>query len=127
MPVEGLAGEVALNREVVVEERERLRDARLEVRLQERAGNLKNTKLRWFSRCGQFTRIGHILGGGRPLLKEGGPISYMARPSGVFQPLSSNTLKARLFKVPPIPKPQQTPNTFRVIPWTLELSRLNLI
>ena len=29
---------------------------------------------------GQFTRIGHIPGGGQPLLREGGPISYDARP-----------------------------------------------
>ena len=36
----------------------------------------RNRRLRWFSRCGQFTRIGHIPGGGRPLLREGGPISY---------------------------------------------------
>ena len=41
---------------------------------------VQNRKLRWFSRCGPFTRIGHIAGGGRPLLREGGPISYEARP-----------------------------------------------
>ena len=31
-------------------------------------------------RFGQFTRIGHIPGGGQPLLREGGPISYDPRP-----------------------------------------------
>ena len=41
----------------------------------------RTRRLRWFSRCGQFTRIGHIPGQGRPLLREGGPISYEARPS----------------------------------------------
>ena len=30
------------------------------------------------------TRIGHIPGGGRPLLREGGPISSEARPSILF-------------------------------------------
>ena len=30
------------------------------------------------SRCGPSTGIGHILGGGLPLLREGGPISYQA-------------------------------------------------
>ena len=42
----------------------------------------RNRRLRWLSRCGQFTRIG----GKRPLLREGGPISYEAMPSGSFQP-----------------------------------------
>ena len=37
------------------------------------------------SHSGQFTRAGHIPGGGRPLLQEGGPISYEARPSPFFQ------------------------------------------
>ena len=32
----------------------------------------------------QFTRIGHIPGGGRPLLRDGGPISYNAGPSLSF-------------------------------------------
>ena len=41
---------------------------------------------RWFSRCGPFTRIGHIPGGGRPLLRDGGPISYQARPSSLVNP-----------------------------------------
>ena len=34
---------------------------------------------------GQFTRISHIPLGGRPLLREGGPISEEARPSASFQ------------------------------------------
>ena len=38
----------------------------------------------WFSRCGPFTQIGHIPGGGRPLLREGGPISYQPRPEATF-------------------------------------------
>jgi len=38
-------------------------------------------KNRWFSRFGQFTRIGNIPGGRRPLLQEGGPIGYQPRPS----------------------------------------------
>ena len=38
------------------------------------------------SRCSQLTRIGHVPVEGRPLLREGGPISYEARPSGFFQP-----------------------------------------
>ena len=41
--------------------------------------------MHWFSRSGQFTRIGHVSGAGRPLLREGGPISYEARPSAFFQ------------------------------------------
>ena len=32
-------------------------------------------------RFGQFTRIGHILGGGGALLREDGPVSYEATPS----------------------------------------------
>ena len=38
----------------------------------------KNTRLRWYSQCGQFIPIGHIPGGQRPLLREGGLISYAA-------------------------------------------------
>ena len=45
----------------------------------------------WFSRCGQFTRIGHIPGGGRPLLREGGPISYETTPSAFFSAQSSSS------------------------------------
>ena len=33
------------------------------------------------SRFGHFTRIGHVPGGRGALLREGGPISYKARPS----------------------------------------------
>ena len=40
-------------------------------------------KLLWFSRCGPFTRIGHIPGG-RPLLRKGGLISYQPRPEATF-------------------------------------------
>ena len=40
----------------------------------------------WFSRCGHFTRFGQIPGGGRPLLREVGPISYEATPSAFSQP-----------------------------------------
>ena len=36
-------------------------------------------------RYSQFTRIGHVLGGGQPLWREGGPISYEARPSAFLQ------------------------------------------
>ena len=47
-----------------------------------------STKLRWFSRFCHFTRTGHIPGGGgRPLLREGGPFSYEARPSRCFSPI----------------------------------------
>jgi len=46
--------------------------------------------VKWFSRCGHFTRIGQITEGGRPLLREGGPISYEA---GLLD-LSSPTLSA---------------------------------
>ena len=35
---------------------------------------------------GHSTRIGHIRGGGRPLLREGGPISYEATPSRCSRP-----------------------------------------
>ena len=38
-------------------------------------------------RCGQSTPIAHIAGRGRPLLREGGPTSYEARPSGSCQPV----------------------------------------
>jgi hypothetical protein len=54
----------------------------------------KNRRLRWFILFGQFTRIGRISGGGRPLLQEGGPISYEQRPSPsstpafIFHPLT---------------------------------------
>ena len=40
-------------------------------------------------RLGQFTRIGHISEGGRPLLREGGPISYEPRPSRSSTPKPS--------------------------------------
>ena len=39
---------------------------------------------------GHFTQIGHIPGGGRPLWREGGPISYEPRPSASFRPLPPN-------------------------------------
>ena len=51
----------------------------------------RNRRLRWFGRCGQFTRISHIPGEGRPLLREGGPISYEATTSVFFQPHSRPT------------------------------------
>ena len=35
--------------------------------------------------CSQFTRIGHDPGGRRPLLRDGGPIIYRARPSAFFR------------------------------------------
>ena len=37
-----------------------------------------------FSVKGQFTLLGHIPGGGRPLLREGAPISYQPRPEAAF-------------------------------------------
>ena len=43
--------------------------------------------MRWFSPFGKFTRIGHIPGEGWPLLREGGPMSYEARPSRCSIPL----------------------------------------
>ena len=43
-----------------------------------------------FSDKGQFTRIGHIPGGGQPLLREGGPISYEATPFPSFQHTPAN-------------------------------------
>ena len=49
---------------------------------------LPKRRLRWFSRCGQFTRIGHIPGEGRPLLRKDGPMSYEATPSASFQPVT---------------------------------------
>ena len=49
----------------------------------------RSRSLRWFSRCGPLTRIGHIPGVGRPLLREGGPISYEATPSASFWGVSS--------------------------------------
>ena len=55
--------------------------------------NNQRSRLRWSSRCGQFTGISHIPGGGQPLLREGGPISYEARPSASFQPAKNGTLK----------------------------------
>ena len=36
---------------------------------------------------GQVTRIYHIPGRRRPLWREGGPVSYEARPSGSFHPV----------------------------------------
>ena len=42
-----------------------------------------------------LTRIGHIPGGGRPLLREGGPISYQSRPSATFPKLSPQQRAAR--------------------------------
>ena len=44
-----------------------------------------NKQLRWFSRGGQLSRIGHIPGRGRPLLRQSGLICYETRPSGFFQ------------------------------------------
>jgi len=41
----------------------------------------KYRRLRWFSDKRQFTRAGRNSEGGRTLLREGGPISYEARPS----------------------------------------------
>jgi len=60
-------------------------------------------------RVGQFTRIGHIPGGGLPLLREGGPISYEARPSASFQPGCPHVLDPRV-------------NEFA--DWTLKLTNL---
>ena len=54
----------------------------------------RNRKLRWFSRCSQFTRISHVPGEGRPLLREGGPISYEATPSASFQPAARRGIRA---------------------------------
>ena len=34
--------------------------------------------------CPMLTRTGHIPGGGRPLLREGAPISYQPRPEATF-------------------------------------------
>ena len=45
---------------------------------------MKNRRLRWFSRFGPLTRNGHIPGRCRPLLREGGPISYQPRPEATF-------------------------------------------
>jgi len=40
-----------------------------------------------FSLKGQFTLLGHISGGGgRPLLREGAPISYQPRPEATSPP-----------------------------------------
>jgi len=52
----------------------------------------RNTRLRLFDRYSQFIRIGHVPGGGRPLLREGGPISYEATPSAFFLPRSAPLL-----------------------------------
>jgi len=43
------------------------------------------------SRYSQCTRIGHVPGEGRPLLWEGGPISYETRPSVCFLPTFQST------------------------------------
>ena len=39
-----------------------------------------------FSVKGQFTLRGHIPGGGRPLLREGSPISYQPMPEATSPP-----------------------------------------
>ena len=46
----------------------------------------RNRRLCLLSRRSQFTRIGYVPGGGRPFWREGGTISYEARPSRRFQP-----------------------------------------
>ena len=54
----------------------------------------KNTLLFWFGHFGQITRIGYILGGARPLLREGGPIGYHATPSDlVSKPLTPDQVR----------------------------------
>jgi hypothetical protein len=48
--------------------------------------------INWFSQYGQFTRIGHIPGGWRPLLRQVGPICYEPRLSPcscTLEPLTS--------------------------------------
>ena len=40
----------------------------------------------WFSVKGQFTPLGHIPKGGRPLLREGTLISYQPRPEATSPP-----------------------------------------
>ena len=55
----------------------------------------RNRWLHLFSRCSQCTRVGHVPGGGRPPLREGGPISYEARPSGFFQPVDAISASKR--------------------------------
>ena len=59
--------------------------------------SLHPNQLRWFGDEGEFTRMRHIPGGRRPLLREGGPISYEARPSPCFQPmLTSRSLQTKM-------------------------------
>ena len=79
-PMQTLTGEVARVRADPGHD-ERAHDPRLlAVQLARR-----EARLRCFSHFGDFTRCGHIPGGGRPLLREGGPISYEARPSDCFR------------------------------------------
>ena len=49
--------------------------------------------------CGQFTRIGHIPGVGRPLLREDRPISYEATPFEFFKPAPSASPASWGFRV----------------------------
>ena len=65
-------------------ERERLSLMLIQVR-----SVTKSRKIRWFSHIGQCTRSGHFPGRRRPLLREGGPISYEPRPSRCSSPNSS--------------------------------------
>ena len=59
-----------------------------------------------------FTRIGLVPGWGRPLLREGCPIGYEARPSGYFQPVTQKT---------PMTIPLKPPHFFLSCPALIKL------
>jgi len=71
---------------------------------------LPQRTLRWFSDRAQFTQIGHVPGGRRPLLREGGPISYEPRPSGLvcavrfeYAAIASGSMHSRSLLLHPAP------------------------
>ena len=62
-----------------------------------------------FSDKGQFTQLGHIPGGRRPLLREGGPISYEPGPSRSSSPFSVlHPIPFTLHPAPVASKPSRT-------------------
>ena len=51
--------------------------------------SIRKILVNWLVEVPPSLALTHVPGGGRPLLREGGPITYKARPSAFFSPSPS--------------------------------------